>query len=176
MKYFIATTIILFSLLAATILGAQKLYTWTDENGVLHITEQPPPNSAKVEDVITYREKTPEELAAIERRKEKIRREFERQEQLDREQEAGVKAKQDEEQAKKAKEKAEKEYNYNKEYIKRLSSTKRKRRQFRKKIERLKKETEQSFDEAKSAAEKAEEARQTAAEERSAGEAITDSQ
>jgi wobble nucleotide-excising tRNase len=176
MKYFIATAIILFSLFAATIPGAQKLYTWTDENGVLHITEQPPPKSAKVENVMTYRKKTPEELAAIERRKEKIRREFERQEQLDRKQEAGLKAKQDEEQARKAKEQAEKEYNYNKEYIKRLSSTKRKRRQFRKKIERLKKETEQSFDEAKSAAEKAEEARQTAAEEGSAGEATTDSQ
>ena len=176
MKYFIATAIILFSLFAATILGAQKLYTWTDENGVLHITEQPPPKSAKVEDVVTYKERTPEELEAIEREKDNIRREFERQEQLDRGQEAGLKAKQDEEQAKKAKEKAEKEYEYNKEYIKRLSSTKRKRRQFRKKIERLKKETEQSFDEAKSAAEKAEEARQTAAEKGSAGEATTDSQ
>jgi len=162
MKYFIAAAIILFSLFAATILGAQKLYTWTDENGVLHITEQPPPNSAKVENVMTYKEKTPEELEAIKREKDNIRREFERQEQLDRKQEAGVKAKQDEEQAKKAKEKAETEYNYNKEYIKRLSSTKRKRRQFRKKIERLKKETEQSFDEAKSAAEKAEEAKKAA--------------
>jgi hypothetical protein len=146
MKYFIAAAIILFSLFAATILGAQKLYTWTDENGVLHIT---PPNSAKVENVMTYKEKTPEELEAIKREKDNIRREFERQEQLDRKQEARLKAKQDEEQAKKAKEKAEEEYNYNKEYIKRLSSTKRKRRQFRKKIERLKKETEQSFDEAK---------------------------
>ena len=176
MRVLTATAVLLFCIFTASLLGAQKLYTWTDENGVLHITEQPPPNSAKVEDVVTYREKTPEELAAIEHRKEKIRREFERQEQLDRGQEARLKAKQDEEQAKKAKEKAETEYNYNKEYIKRLSSTKRKRRQFRKKIERLKKETEQSFDEAKSAAEKAEEARQTAAEEGSAGEATTDSQ
>ena len=176
MKYFIATAIILFSLFAATILGAQKLYTWTDENGVLHITEQPPPKSAKVENVMTYRKKTPEELAAIERRKEKIRREFERQEQLDQGQKAGLKAKQDEELAKKAKEKAEKEYNYNKEYIKRLSSTKRKRRQFRKKIERLKKETEQSFDEAKSAAEKAEEARQSAEKARLTSEKTEESQ
>ena len=175
MKYFIATALLLFSLFAATILGAQKLYTWTDENGVLHITEQPPPKSAKVEDVVTYKERTPEELEAIERNKDNIRREF-GQAQLDREQEARLKAKQAEEQAKKAKDKAEKEYEYNKEYIKRLSSTKRKRRQFRKKIERLKKETEQSFDEAKSAAEKAEEARQTAAEEGSAGKTTTDSQ
>jgi len=168
MIYFIASAILLFSLFAATILGAQKLYTWTDENGVLHITEQPPPKSAKVEDVVTYKERTPEELEAIERNKDNIRREF-GQAQLDREQEARLKAKQAEEQAKK-------EYEYNQEYIKRLSSTKRKRRQFRKKIERLKKETEQSFDEAKSAAEKAEEARQTAAEEGSAGKTTTDSQ
>jgi len=165
MKFFIATVImLLFSLLAAPLLGAQKLYTWTDENGVLHITEQPPPKSAKVEDIMTYKERTPEELEAIEREKDNIRREFKKQEQLDQAQEAQLKAKQADKQAEKAKDKAEKEYDYNKEYIKRLSSTKQKRKQFRKKIERLKKETEESFSEAKSAAERAEEAKQSAAE------------
>ena len=162
MKFFIVTAILLLGLLTAAHLGAQKLYTWTDENGVLHITEQPPPKSAKVEDVMTYKEKTPEELEAIEREKNNIRRKFERQEQLDQVQEARLKASQAEEQAKKAKETAEEEYDYNKEYIKRLSTTKDKRKQFRKKIERLKKETEESFAEAKSAAEQAEEAKQTA--------------
>ena len=163
-KFFIAAAFVLFSLFAAPLLGAQKLYTWTDANGVLHITEQPPPKSAKVEDVMTFKERTPEELEAIEREKDNIRREFERREQLDQEQEAQLKAKQADKQAEKAREKAEKEYDYNKEYIKRLSSTKQKRKQFRKKIERLKKETEESFSEAKSAAERAEEAKQSAAE------------
>lgn len=162
MKFFIATAILLLSLFTVSHLGAQKIYTWTDENGVLHITEQPPPKSAKVEDVMTYKEKTPAELEAMQREKDAIRREFERQEQVDQAQAARLKANQAEEQAKQTKETAEEEFEYNKEYIKQLSSTKQKRKQFRKRIERLKKETEESFAEAKSAAEQAEEAKQAA--------------
>jgi len=159
MKYILTATILLVIVLSVSSTDAQKIYTWTDENGVLHITEQPPPEKAKVEDVMTFKERSPEELEAIQRKKNNIRREFEKQEQLDREQDAQLKAEQADKQAKEAKEEAEKEYEYNKEYIKRLSSTKRKRRQFRKKIERLKKESEESFAEAEEAAKRAEEAK-----------------
>ena len=159
MKYILAATILLISVLGVSLTDAQKIYTWTDEKGVLHITEQPPPEKAKVEDVMTFKERSPEELEAIQRKKNNIRRDYEKQEQLDQEEEARIKATQAEEQAKEAKEKAEKEYEYNKEYIERLSSTKRKRRQFRKKIERLKKESEESFAEAEEAAKRAEEAK-----------------
>jgi len=158
MKYLIAAALLIFSLFSVSLADAQKLYTWTDEDGVLHITEQPPSKKTRIEDVMTFKERSPEELEAIQREKDKIRREFKRQEQLDRQQEARLKATQAEEQAKKAKEKAEKEYDYNREYIKRLGSTKQKRKQFRKKIERLKKETEESFTEAEEAAKRAEEA------------------
>ena len=159
MKYILTATILLVIVLSVSSTDAQKIYTWTDENGVLHITEQPPPEKAKVEDVMTFKERSPEELEAIQRKKNNIRREFEKQEQLDREQDAQLKAEQADKQAKEAKEEAEKEYEYNKEYIKRLSSTKRKRRQFRKKIERLKNDSEESFAEAEEAAKRAEEAK-----------------
>jgi hypothetical protein len=162
MKYFIATTILLFSLFTASLLGAQKLYTWTDENGVLHITDHPPPQKAQLEEVVTYKERTPEELNAIERRKNKLRRELDQDFQQVKTQEAQLKAKQAEEEAKKAREQAEKEYEENKAYIDKLSNRKWKRKKFRKKIDRLKKETEESYSEAKSAAERAEEAKKKA--------------
>ena len=104
MKFLAATAVMLFCIFTASLLGAQKLYTWTDENGVLNITDQPPPQKAQLEEVVTYKERTPEEQNAIQRKKDSIRREFKRQEQLDRQQEARLKAEQAEEQAKKTKE------------------------------------------------------------------------
>ena len=79
MKYFTATAVVLFSIFTASLLGAQKLYTWTDESGVLHITDHPPPQKAQLEEVVTYKERTPEEQNAIERRKNKLRRELEQE-------------------------------------------------------------------------------------------------
>ena len=162
MKFFIVSAIILFSLFPVSLLGAQKLYTWTDENGVLHITEQPPPKSTKVEEVMTFKARTPEELKAIERSKNKERREFEKFEQTENEREAQLRAKEADEKAQKALEQAEEDYKRNKAYIDKLSNRRWKRKQFRKKIDRLKKETEASYAEAKSAAEQAEEAKQAA--------------
>jgi len=162
MKFFVATAVILFSLFTASLLGAQKLYTWTDQNGVLHITDHPPPQKARIEEVMTYKEPTPEELNAIQRRKNKLRRELDQEEQQQKAQDARLKAQEAEEEAQKSLEQAEKEYEKNKAYIDRLSNRSWKRRQFRKKINRLKQETEESFAEAKSAAERAEEAKKSA--------------
>ena len=162
MKSFIAAAVMLFSLFTASLLGAQRLYTWTDENGVLHITDHPPPQRAQIEEVVTYKERTPEELNAIQRRKDKLRRELEQEKQQDDSRDAQLKAQEADEEAQKALEQAEKEYEKNKAYIDRLSNRSWKRKQFRKKINRLKKETEESFAEAKSAAERAEEAKKSA--------------
>jgi hypothetical protein len=165
MKYFTATTILLFCIFTAPLLDAQKLYTWTDENGVLHITDHPPPQKAQLEEVVTYKERTPEELNAIERRKNKLRRELDQDFQEVQTREAQLKAKQAEEEAQTAKEQAEEEYEENKAYIDKLSNRKWKRKKFRKKIDRLKKETEESYTEAKEAAERAEEVKKKAAQE-----------
>jgi hypothetical protein len=45
--------------------SADKLYTWTDENGNLHITETPPPKNAKTKDVMTYRPQTEAQIHKI---------------------------------------------------------------------------------------------------------------
>ena len=54
---------------------------------------------------------------------------------------------------------AQEKYDYNKEYIDKLSNRKWKRKKFRKRIDRLKRESEQSFAEAEAAAKRAEEAK-----------------
>ena len=71
MKLFNLIVSLLVILSVASPLNAKKLYTWTDEKGVTHITDQPPPQSAEIKDVSTYREKTPQELEAIRLEKEK---------------------------------------------------------------------------------------------------------
>ena len=162
MRVLTATAVLLFCIFTASLLGAQKLYTWTDENGALHITDQPPPQKAQLEEVVTYKERTPEELNAIERRKNKLRRELDQDFQQVKTREAQLKAKQAEEEAQKTLEQAEEEYEENKAYIDKLGNRKWKRKKFRKKIDRIKKETEESYAEAKSAAERAEEAKKKA--------------
>lgn len=161
---------LLFTLLATLSLNAQKLYTWTDENGVVHLADQPPPETDRVEnvEVIKYEEKTPQELEAIQHKKESLRRKLDREEQIEKARRAEIQAREAEERAQEAVQKAQEEYEYNKEYIRRLTNTRNKRRKFRKRADRLKAETEASQAEAKAALEQAEEAVQkarTAAEE-----------
>jgi methyl-accepting chemotaxis protein len=54
-------------------LNAGKIYTWTDQNGVTHITEKPPPATGKLEAVIDYTPKTEEEIRKIRQQQESRR-------------------------------------------------------------------------------------------------------
>lgn len=146
----------------ATHLCAQQIYTWIDENGVIHITDQPPPKKATVEDVLKYKEKSPQEQAAIERKIEQLRNSNERQNKIDAAQRAGVKARETEKRSKEAMAKAQEETQHNQDYIKRLSNRRWKRKKFRKRIERIKTETEASQAEAEAVVQQAEEDAQKA--------------
>ncbi len=170
MKPFTILVGLLLALLAALSLNAQKLYTWTDESGIVHLADQPPSEIERVEDVevITYEEKTPQEIEAIQVKKENLRRKFDREEQIEKARRAEIQAREAEERAQKTMQQAQEEYEYNNEYIRRLTSTKNKRKKFRKRVDRLKAETEASLAEARAAVEQAEEATlkaRTAAEE-----------
>jgi hypothetical protein len=165
---------LLFTLLATLSLNAQKLYTWTDENGVVHLADRPPPKTDRAEDVevIKYEEKSLRELEAIQHKRENLRRKLDREEQIERARRAEIQAREAEERAQEAVQKAREEYEYNKEYIRRLTNTRNKRKKFRKRADRLKAETEASQAEAQAALEQAEEAVQkarTAAEEAQKG-------
>jgi hypothetical protein len=55
MKLFKAAIIMLALLLCLVVNGyADRLYTWTDAKGVTHITQDPPPDTAKAVDTIDY--------------------------------------------------------------------------------------------------------------------------
>ena len=54
MKYFYIYVVIAGLLAASADLRAAEVYTWTDENGNLHITQDPPPKKATLKDTMTY--------------------------------------------------------------------------------------------------------------------------
>ena len=164
MKPFLIAISLFLTLLADLSLSAQKLYTWTDENGVVHLSDQPPPKEDTVEnvEVTRYNEKTPQELEAIQNEKEALRRKFDKEKQIDKARQAEIQAKEAEERAQKTVQQALEEYEYNNEYIRNLTSTRNKRKKFRKRVDRLKAETEASRVEAEAAVEQAEKAAQKA--------------
>lgn len=134
---------------------AGQVYTWTDEHGNIHITDSPPPKSAKIKDVMQYQQKTvdakhterkEQKEEALEDLKEKQNRQIE---------EAKRKARQADERAKEAVARAEQITRDNNAYIKRLGSTKEKRKQFKKRIRRLKQEAETAQEVANTAIEEA---------------------
>ena len=134
---------------------AQKLYTWTDAQGVTHITDDPPPQNASRESVTVYPTKSPEEIDAIERKKQQLRQDYKQFEKRQAARQAEIEAREAQQRAQEAIQKVQQETEENQEYVRRLSSTQQKRRQFRKKIERIKNETEAAQAEAKKAEEEA---------------------
>jgi len=163
-KFTILTIVCLMAISAAPHLYAQQIYTWTDENGVTHITDQPPPQQTTVENVIKYKEKTPQEQAAIDLEIEKLRQSNERQDKIDAAQRAEVAARKAEKQAQEAVEDAREETQENQEYVRKLSNRKWKRKKFRTRIERIRIETEATQAEAEAEVEQAEKAAKKARE------------
>ena len=66
MKYLLTGISLILLFFVTAELLADKLYTWTDEKGILHITEQPPPKNAKKMDVMTYQPQTEAQIRKIE--------------------------------------------------------------------------------------------------------------
>ena len=60
--------ILLIGFLNSAIIAGQ-VYTWTDENGNLHVTDTPPPAKSIVKDTLEYQEKSAAEIQEIERQK-----------------------------------------------------------------------------------------------------------
>jgi hypothetical protein len=51
---FILGALILFALQPAVDISAKSVYTWTDSDGALHITDRPPPKNANLRDTIKH--------------------------------------------------------------------------------------------------------------------------
>lgn len=54
MKYFLIGIWVILSFVMTAELTADTVYTWTDENGKLHITQDPPPKKAKLKETMDY--------------------------------------------------------------------------------------------------------------------------
>jgi hypothetical protein len=134
----------------------QKVYTWTDAKGRMHITDQPPPGGARVEDVTTYRERSETELDAIERRIEARRQEREREREQDRRQEMQTRAEEAREDARRAQERAVAAEQEARKTYEIYGTTQEKRKQFRKRIQRAFDAAEAARQQALQADEKAE--------------------
>ena len=67
MKYLLTGMALVLILLVTTEISADKLYTWTDVKGNLHITQQPPPDNARHMDVMTYKPQTEAQILKIEK-------------------------------------------------------------------------------------------------------------
>ena len=57
-----------FLFLVSFPLYAGEMYTWTDKEGVVHITTTPPPEYAKIKDRSTFKRDDPREIEAFQRK------------------------------------------------------------------------------------------------------------
>ena len=65
MKHLLGFLLVAVALTIIPIQGfADRLYTWTDEKGVSHVTQHPPPAGAKNKDVVDYSRRTHREQQA----------------------------------------------------------------------------------------------------------------
>ena len=87
MRRFLTITVGLSLLIFTAEAPGKTLYTWTDENGITHITETPPPPKARLEDRIEYSPQSRQEIEEIrqEMKQTQAVREKERIQQLARE-------------------------------------------------------------------------------------------
>ncbi len=136
MKFLIITVGILLVGFLNSGLFAGQVYTWTDKDGNLHVTDTPPPPKSNLKDTLEYQEKTAAEIQGLKNRKKWRDEKRGQEEKINSVEEAKRRARQADERAKKAVEQAEQITGDTEIYIRRLSSTKEKRKQFRKKIKR----------------------------------------
>ncbi|MBW2436200.1 MAG: DUF4124 domain-containing protein [Deltaproteobacteria bacterium] len=136
MKFLMVIICALLVAIFNTNLFGGQVYTWTDENGNLHVTDTPPPARAKVKDTLEYEEKTAAEIQELQNRQQ--RRDQQRQEEaeINRVEAAKKRAREADEAAQIAAEEADQITQEVEAYVRRLGSTKEKRKQFRKRIQR----------------------------------------
>ena len=135
MKFFVIIACIFLVGFLNSSLIAGKVYTWIDENGNLHVTDTPPPPKSKIKDTLEYEERTAAEIQELQNRNKRRTEKWEQEKRASSVEAAKRQARQADERAKEAVEQAEKITKDAETYIRRLSSTKEKRKQFRKKIQ-----------------------------------------
>jgi hypothetical protein len=154
----------LFILVAASSAAEaqNKVYTWTDAKGKLHITDEPPPVDASVKDVVEDSSVTPAE--ANQRREQRLQRDEARRDEKRRSdlEDSVRRAREADEQAQEAIRRADEQTQQALEYRKRFGNTPSRREQFKYKIraeeekaEAARAEAQKAIDKARAASEQA---------------------
>jgi prophage tail gpP-like protein len=144
---------------------AGQVYTWTDKDGNLHVTDTPPPPKAEIKDTLEYQEKTFADIQEMQRRQEdRAKQKSEEAVRRQADKAAGQAAQADKD-AQAAAQQAEEQYQKALRTYEIYGKTPEKRKKFKTRIRR-------AFDQAESAQQRAsaaaENARQAQAEARSA--------
>ncbi len=117
-------------------LFAGQVYTWTDDKGNLHVTDTPPPSKSKIKDTLEYQEKSAAEIQELQNKKDRRNQERVQEASVNRVAEAKKRAREADMAAQEAAELADQITQEVEVYVRRLGSTKEKRKQFRKRIQR----------------------------------------
>jgi uncharacterized phage infection (PIP) family protein YhgE len=162
MKFF--AIIISILLIGSPISGliAGQVYTWTDEDGNLHVTDTPPPAKSKVKDTLEYQEKTAAQIQELKQR-QGIRQDQKREETVRRQADLAAKrAAEADQAAQEASLKAAEAYENAMQTYNRYGKTKDKRKKFKKRLRRTFDEAEAAQARASEMAENARQAREVA--------------
>ena len=132
-----------------------KVYTWTDAKGRVHITDTPPPADAKIKDVVEHTEPAPADARALQappQRRVEARQDEQRRTEAE---EALRRAREADEQARAAVQRAEEQTQQALDYRKRFGNTPSRRQEFKYKIRAEEEKAIQSQAEAQRAVERA---------------------
>jgi hypothetical protein len=150
-------------LAGATALHAQeKVYTWTDARGRIHITDEPPPSEASIKDIVEAPQLTSAETRERELDRQRRMERREADQQRSEVQEALRRAREADEQAQEAIRRADEQTQQAIDYRKRFGNTPSRRQQFKYKIlaeeekaEAARADAQKAIDRARAASEKA---------------------
>jgi hypothetical protein len=136
-----------------------KVYTWTDAKGKLHITDEPPPVDASIKDVVQESSVAPTEARQRRGQRDEARQDQKRRSDLE---DSLRRAREADEQAQEAIRRADEQTQQALEYRKRFGNTPSRREQFKYKIraeeekaEAARAEAQKAIDKARAAAEQA---------------------
>ena len=162
MKLFGLGFIILFFFATTGPLGADKVFTWTDKDGNVHITDQPPPEGANVSNVTTYKPQSEEEVMKNQRQQQMRENAVDRKRKLAEAQNAELEAQKAAEEAKIGRDKADTVVKDAKGYIDTHDRNQYMRRAHKYEMKKKAGEAEAAVDQANAAAEKARKAKEKA--------------
>ena len=138
----------LFFLCGSHILSAQTLFTWTDEAGVVHITENKPPEGIQIEEKLHYQKQPSKRPLEIEENRKKGQTDLEKSEAIERAEIERRKANEAKQKAEEAFKKANQIKKETDEYIKKVKYKSRNTKSLRVKMKRRMEEANKAIAEA----------------------------